>query len=297
MKNQYVGDIGDYGKYALLRTFIDAGIKVGVNWYLTEDDSSMDGKFTEYLKNGNLRHYQPEIFDCLSDIAFDTAKTVQDVENSGILCGASFYSALLKPVGKPAERVEIRKEWFRDSVSALANADLIFMDPDNGLLETGDASKPGAEKYILPEEVEEYFRSGKNVVYYCHKGRRSLGAWDSYVNLMFDRIPEAQPAVLTYHKGSQRSYIFLIHKESFKQYRGLIDKYRSRWERLVSEEYTNRGDAAGHKEGELVFDRPDGSTVTLTKRADGQLAIVSSRTPSTTQVISADWLCSHLGIW
>lgn len=41
MKNQYVGDIGDFGKYSMLRAFIDAGIKVGVNWYLTEDDALM----------------------------------------------------------------------------------------------------------------------------------------------------------------------------------------------------------------------------------------------------------------
>ena len=47
MKNQYVGDIGDFGKYSMLRAFIDAGIKVGVNWYLTEDDGSNDGKFTD----------------------------------------------------------------------------------------------------------------------------------------------------------------------------------------------------------------------------------------------------------
>ena len=49
MKNQYVGDIGDFGKYSMLRAFIDAGIKVGVNWYLTEDDGSNDGKFTDYF--------------------------------------------------------------------------------------------------------------------------------------------------------------------------------------------------------------------------------------------------------
>ena len=38
MKNQYVGDIGDYGKYALLHMFAAAGERVGVNWYLTEGD-------------------------------------------------------------------------------------------------------------------------------------------------------------------------------------------------------------------------------------------------------------------
>ena len=49
MKNQYVGDVGDYGKYSMLRFFADNGIKVGVNWYLTENDGSKDGKHTSYL--------------------------------------------------------------------------------------------------------------------------------------------------------------------------------------------------------------------------------------------------------
>ena len=37
MKNQYVGDIGDYGKYGLLRFLAEKGIRIGVNWYLTEN--------------------------------------------------------------------------------------------------------------------------------------------------------------------------------------------------------------------------------------------------------------------
>ena len=69
MKNQYVGDIGDFGKYSMLRAFINAGIKVGVNWYLTEDDGSNDGKFTDYLNKGVLRKYCPEVFDVLKFIA------------------------------------------------------------------------------------------------------------------------------------------------------------------------------------------------------------------------------------
>ena len=68
MKNQYVGDIGDFGKYSMLRAFIDAGIKVGVNWYLTEDDGSNDGKFTDYLNKGVMRRYCSEVFDALQRI-------------------------------------------------------------------------------------------------------------------------------------------------------------------------------------------------------------------------------------
>lgn len=60
MKNQYVGDIGDYGKYSLLRAFAEEGVKVGVNWYLTDNDGSNDGKFVDYLKMGSCEAGIPE---------------------------------------------------------------------------------------------------------------------------------------------------------------------------------------------------------------------------------------------
>ncbi len=236
MKNQYVGDIGDYGKYALLRVFLDEEVKVGINWYLTENDTSKDGKFTDYLNKGDLRNYHPEIFDCLAEIAFDKGKSVQDIEYFGILSGARFYSKLLNPEGSPVQRASARTEWFRESLSVLEDTDLIFMDPDNGLLVSGSASRRGAEKYVLPEEVEEYFNLGKNVIYYCHKGRRSLAAWDSYLGVMFNRIPDAVRTVLTYHKGTQCSYVFLIHSEYYQKYRSIIDRYKIQWGSLVSEE-------------------------------------------------------------
>ena len=35
MKDQYAADIGDYGKYALLRAFARENVCVGINWYYT----------------------------------------------------------------------------------------------------------------------------------------------------------------------------------------------------------------------------------------------------------------------
>ena len=49
MKNQYIGDIGDYGKYGLLRRLAKYGIKIAINWYLTESDGTNDCKSTKYL--------------------------------------------------------------------------------------------------------------------------------------------------------------------------------------------------------------------------------------------------------
>lgn len=68
MKNQYVGDVGDYGKYGLLRYISNKGIHIGVNWYLTEDDGSNDGKFISYLSKESERKYDGELYDFLKEI-------------------------------------------------------------------------------------------------------------------------------------------------------------------------------------------------------------------------------------
>ena len=112
MKNQYVGDIGDFGKYSMFRAFIDAGVKVGVNWYLTEDDGSNDGKFTDYLNKDDMRRYCPEVFDALKGIVGNKDKTVFDIEKSGILPETIFYSEILKPEGTPNDREQEHSSWF-----------------------------------------------------------------------------------------------------------------------------------------------------------------------------------------
>ncbi len=299
MKNQYVGDIGDYGKYSLLRAFINAGVKIGINWYLTENDDSNDGKFTDYLKNKDVyRKYDPELFDVIKKIAPKKNKSVMDIQNSGVLPGVVFYSDILHPIGTPSDRRDIRERWFEESIHVLEAADLIFMDPDNGLLEDNNASKIGGEKYVLPDEVKQYFNAGHNVVYYCHKGRRNMYQWFDHKSFMFNMIPEAKPAVLTYHKGSQRSYIFLIHDVDFEKYRCIIDKFTRRWFGIFTEEYTDKGDAAGVVEdGVITLNRSNGTTVTISKRADGQLAVRSSNDPNCTHVISVDLFCRSIGLW
>ena len=296
MKNQYVGDVGDFGKYSMLKAFSEAGIKIGVNWYLTENDGSNDGKFTNYLGNEGMRRRCHEVFDALKIIAFKPDKSVYDVQNSGIIPRAIYYDDLLKIEGTPPEREYKRNTWFFKSMDELKEADLIFMDPDNGLLESNDASKLGAEKYVLPDEVEMYYNAGHNVVYYCHKGRRTYAAWQEYKSFMFDRIPTAKPAILTYHKGSQRSYVFLIHEKSFVKYRKIIESFLSGWYRIFSEEYTKKGNAAGETIGQaFTITKSDGTVVTIENRADGRIQVKSSADPNTITIRTADSFCKYMG--
>jgi len=297
MKNQYVGDVGDYGKYSMLRAFTDAGIKVGVNWYLTSDDGTKDGKFTSYLDDESMRWRCPVVFDALKRIVSKPEKSINDVQQSGIIGNTVlFFDDILKIEGTPTERVARRKSWFSKSLNVLSEAELIFMDPDNGLLENNDASKLGSEKYVLPDEVERYFKAGHNVVYYCHKGRRKYDVWQAYKSEMFNRIPEAKPIILTFHKGTQRSYIFLIHEEDFVKYRKIVDQFLRGWYRVFSEEYTQKGDVAGEIIGEAFsVKRSDGTIITIENRADGRVQVRSSAEPNTVQIVTADMFCKYLG--
>lgn len=55
LKNQYFGDVGDYGKYGLLRFLANNGINIAINCYLTPND-------------GKMRRFDPELFDLLREM-------------------------------------------------------------------------------------------------------------------------------------------------------------------------------------------------------------------------------------
>ncbi len=243
MKNQYVGDIGDYGKYSLLRAFSEAGIRVGINWYLTDDDGSNDGKFRNYLNKEEFRKYDPFVFDKLKQINESGNRTVEAVMNSEILPKADFYSKPLSIDVPPKERKWKRIEWFDESLFAFWRSDLVFLDPDNGLMVKDDPSIKGAEKYVLPKEVLAYWNANHNVVYYCHRGRRTDEQWQDYMRVMRKTMPGTRIIVLTYHKGTQRSYVFLVRKMHFNKYRSILDKVLKDWDGVFTDEGIEDDDA------------------------------------------------------
>ena len=226
MKNQYVGDIGDYGKYGLLRFLASYGIKIGVNWFLTENDGSTDGKFTTYLKNPADRVYDPELFDALQNIADHPDKTVKMIKQAGIIPDAEFFGEMLKSSSLKADAREWnRRLWFNNSTLMLGNAELIFADPDNGISYRKTARTKDSEKFILPEDVAEYYNSGSNVVYYCHKGRRKQEAWEQAKAEIRNHIRDAQILAVTFHRGTQRSYIFVLHPDCYMKYEKIITAF------------------------------------------------------------------------
>lgn len=58
MRDSYVADVGDFGKYALLNTLAGNDLRLGVLWCRNSlADATQDGRFTTYPE---LRACDPE---------------------------------------------------------------------------------------------------------------------------------------------------------------------------------------------------------------------------------------------
>lgn len=172
MKNQYFGDVNDYLKYGLLRCCAEAGWNVGVCWMLTPDDTKSDGRKTAYLNDAeNWRSHDPVLYDALGAAVIGGNRSVSAAEAAGIISGAR-YDADLVP-----DAIRARREWFQRARRVLAESDIIFFDPDNGLeVQSKPKGRKDSSKYIFWDEVEEAGSSGASVLIFQHFARENRKA-------------------------------------------------------------------------------------------------------------------------
>lgn len=172
MQNRYVGDVGDYVKYALLRA-LTPGRRLGVAWYLYPDEGhNADGKHTTYLDQPNKwRALDPELFDSLRWIV-NTDRSVARVECDGVL-NANFHSEEIRTSQLVAdERSQHRTDWFETVLSKLSGCDLVFADPDNGVIDDNPVRRRQRTfgKQMPISEVHA-LASGRAAVIYHHNTR------------------------------------------------------------------------------------------------------------------------------
>jgi len=171
MKNQYVGDINDYHKYGLIRILTEnPAVLTTVCWMLTLDDNKTDGGKMDYLlKPNKWRKYDPELFDVLRDtVIMQEQRSVQIIENSGILPACGFFSQYIKS-DKQIEREAYFREfdfYLENSEKAGRESKLVFFDPDNGIESL--KSKPNKKIYIYWKEIAEYYNREKTLLIYQH---------------------------------------------------------------------------------------------------------------------------------
>ena len=177
MQNQYVGDIGDFAKYGLLRA-LGEGQKLGVAWYLFPDEpQKTDGKYIDYLHHPNeWRDLAPVLFDRLRSIVQRGPREVQQIEVSGLLGNAVFSNVLLKFEGDIDECATQRAKWFQGVLNDLDDCTLVFADPDNGLCEDRIYASADHKSWKrMPMSEAQVLAAGRTGVLYHHNTRMKGG--------------------------------------------------------------------------------------------------------------------------
>ena len=248
MQDKYVGDIGDFGKYALL-SFIQkkTDLSLGIIWYLVNPDhtdrehQANDGKHISYLGiNGKpdkkLQDMEPVLFDRLRSIVEEKRRKVQFIMDDKILgLNATFFDALVSI--SPANK-GVRNDWVKHAIKAVEGKEVIFLDPDNGLAngETCSGCKLDA-KYVFRSELDEFWGDGRRVVVLYHHPNRSEKnvdhdmQIDNLVKSLEERpaLKKAKVLPLRYRRGTSRVYFVIVPRNKAAHWKNWLYEFAEKW--------------------------------------------------------------------
>ena len=222
MQNRYVGDVGDFGKYALLRALAERTIflkrpRLAVVWCLFPDEvHTDDGRHISYLQRHDFRALDTEVFDKLKKIVDRKERRVTHVENENIFgSGTVFFSLPVVAdenhgVPTPSHR-QYRGRWFDKCLHETRMCDLVFFDPDNGF-ETPSLNRAHrrAGKYVFFDELLPFLMRGQSLIVYHHTNRTA--SVEEQVRRLKGQLSQtlhSEPLALIFRRGSCRIFWIL----------------------------------------------------------------------------------------
>ncbi|MEA4831130.1 MAG: hypothetical protein VB118_00760 [Oscillospiraceae bacterium] len=219
MQDRYAGDVGDFGKIGILRILAGSNLRIGVNWYLVSDEvHNDDGKHIGYLSDSKFIGCDDELLGKLGYMVYGNQRSISMLENMNLISNAVYYNdQLLSP---QESNKKFRNEWHSNALQKLTDTDIVFLDPDNGLLPK--SVYPGSKlsiKYIFENEIVDYYSSGHSVIFYNHRSRLEE---DTYLNrfrtfFQIDSLCSAFSFDMKFVRGTIRDYFFLIHNRHIEQ--------------------------------------------------------------------------------
>jgi hypothetical protein len=222
MQNRYVGDVGDFAKYSLLKALCGTSgraMRLAVIWYLYPDEShNSDGRHVGYLDLDDYRALDPILHAAMKRLVRGGIRGVAEVRRAAVLPAETtfFEEPIVRESGSDAsgsERKAYRSEWLARATAAAAAADLVFLDPDNGI-EVSSVPKCAsrAGKYVFWDEIDAFWAGGKSLLIYHHLNRTKRAALqvEEMAARLRTNFSAADVTALVFRRGSCRVF-WLIH--------------------------------------------------------------------------------------
>jgi hypothetical protein len=224
VQDKYVADIGDFGKYALLKHLRrERASRLGVVWYWVDPDHTdsehqkNDGKHINYLGvNGNkpdlnLQRLDQNLFDQLRSLVTRDERRTQCVETYALIGNDTVFfsdSVSAATVGKK------RNKWLSNALETVSHADIVFLDPDNGLASRErNGTKAKDAKYVLRDELIDFWGTGTRALVLYHHPDRSTDHDTQILALTKELesfLPNSRVFPLRYRRGTSRVYFVIV---------------------------------------------------------------------------------------
>jgi hypothetical protein len=246
MQNRYVGDVGDFGKYALLRRLAgitsESKIRLGIIWCLFPNEHhNSDGRHVSYLDAPHFRNLDPDLLMALRNIVTNGDRLITSVLSAGVLpsgtvsCEEPVTVSIVDRVST-LDRLSYRSAWLSRCFEQTGVCDLVFFDPDNGIAAPSvPKHHPRAGKYIYWNELVPFWRRGNTLLVYHHLNR-TVSAARQVEALKLRFASECEHAVivpLVFRRGSLRVFWLIHHADDLGREleRRAADLLNSGWSR------------------------------------------------------------------
>lgn len=229
MQNRYSADIGDFGKFHLLRfLFSNTSYSLKQIWYLYSDEKhNNDGLYINYFDK--TKNNDTVLEEAFKKIIQNNRRSVKALQEANLI-NCDYFEPF---VTKKFESLPYRKDWLTQALNFVQNCDFVFVDPDNGIatklvkendsrdiaLLSFDAFKKRSKagKYIFMDEIHAFYEKSSCVVVYHHLNRTM--SHNKQIEIVQSKLQKHFYKVLAIkHKPySPRVYFFIIKKESYSE--------------------------------------------------------------------------------
>ncbi len=209
MRDRFVADVGDFGKYGLLRALCakhgsDDALLLGIVWYFVPD------RMIQYLDDrGRFEACDPELYQALQEIVGGCQRKVESVEYRNLFPVRTVF--FREPV---PTRLDMRRAWAQRAAAEMDGCDIVFLDPDNGIMRGPLRQGSISSQHAYYDDLEPLLSNNCSLVIYHHFRRLTredrVAEVREYVSNLQQELNLAGPAwALVWNAYSPRAYFIV----------------------------------------------------------------------------------------